>query len=657
MQIIHHLGILTVRKKIEEDAGFLLTNKMGGYCSFFNLPSSRYRGLFFFEPKSMKMYRFVESIEIYGNPDVELLRNGFYYAERKKNHASEKFFFLKNSNSLLYELDGNHDIDIILDCKESYDNREWGRFYEISDDDGTIVVKFTKKTDSREDATSGQKEFELHLAIKCDTGKYVKNDRWIERNYFSDWERNSPPSARHVYNALRLRGNKFVFSMSASRKDAVQECNLAFANSEALKKAEKENFFAMLRNEPVKKVITGNNISGEIKIAYINALNSLNNLAVRAKTSEGIMAGLPWFFQFWSRDALISIKGLSIFNKPLAQKLILDYSGKISDDGRLHNIAGQLPGQIGSADADGWLFLRANEMLKAANDNNAIIKSIKESIAAISKNENSSSQKIKEYIGRCSSAIHKKESESQNFISEIKNSLDRSINGLLLSHTKYSFAQDNPKETWMDTDFGGDSRAGARIEIQALRLNMYRMMFDITNNHKYSVLENVLHTSARNKFWNGKILADGSDDFTVRPNVFIASYAYPSLLAQKEWETCFENSLNALWLDWGGLSTIDRKNKLFIDSNTGEGHQSYHRGDSWFWLNNLAAIEMSRINKKKFEKYVKKMIAASAEDILWKGCIGCASELSSAKELTSAGCFSQAWSNAMFVEMIGEVFG
>ena len=160
----------------------------------------------------------------------------------------------------------------------------------------------------------------------------------------------------------------------------------------------------------------------------------------------------------------------------------------------------------------------------------------------------------------------------------------------------------------------------------------------------------------RQKFWNGNILADGLDDWTIRPNIFIASYIYPELLTQKEWEACFENSLKSLWLEWGGLATIDKKNKLFADTNTGENNQSYHRGDSWFWINNLAAIQLNKINNKKFEKYIKKIIDASTEDILWKGCIGCASELSSAKELTSQGCFNQAWSNAMYMEMVDGVF-
>ena len=111
-----------------------------------------------------------------------------------------------------------------------------------------------------------------------------------------------------------------------------------------------------------------------------------------------------------------------------------------------------------------------------------------------------------------------------------------------------------------------------------------------------------------------------------------------------------------LWLEWGGLSTIDKKNNLFFDCHTGEDSRSYHRGDSWFWLNNLAAIQLKKINNKKFNRQIQKIISASTEDILWKGCIGCASELSSAKELSSQGCFSQAWSNAMYMELIDEAY-
>jgi len=65
---------------------------------------------------------------------------------------------------------------------------------------------------------------------------------------------------------------------------------------------------------------------------------------------------------------------------------------------------------------------------------------------------------------------------------------------------------------------------------------------------------------------------------------------------------------------------------------------------------------MNRLDKKKFKKYIEKIIKASVYDILWGGVIGCASELSSAKELRSEGCLNQGWSNSMFVELVREVY-
>ena len=54
--------------------------------------------------------------------------------------------------------------------------------------------------------------------------------------------------------------------------------------------------------------------------------------------------------------------------------------------------------------------------------------------------------------------------------------------------------------------------------------------------------------------------------------------------------------------------------------------------------------------------YIKKILGASTEEILYKGAIGTAGELSSAKELRSEGCLMQAWSNALYIELVEELF-
>ena len=151
MEITHDLGTLSTSKNVTENIGFLLTNKKGSYCSFFNLPTSRYQGLFYFDATPMKMYKFIDSIGFVGDDNISSLKNGFYFVERKKDDIVESFVMPQFFNSLIYELNINKEIELFLDCKESYDNREWGRHYDIFEEKECTVVRFTKKTDRKED--------------------------------------------------------------------------------------------------------------------------------------------------------------------------------------------------------------------------------------------------------------------------------------------------------------------------------------------------------------------------------------------------------------------------------------------------------------------------------------------------------------------------
>ncbi|MBW3019576.1 hypothetical protein KY329_05325, partial [Candidatus Woesearchaeota archaeon] len=207
-------------------------------------------------------------------------------------------------------------------------------------------------------------------------------------------------------------------------------------------------------------------------------------------------------------------------------------------------------------------------------------------------------------------------------------------------------------ETWMDAVYDGDTRAGARIEINALALAACELAAKLGIPYEF---EPRLKKEIIEQFWNGRYLNDGSNDKTVRPNVFIAAYVYPELLPKAKWVKCFDEVLPKLWLRWGGLATINKKSKLFCDMHTGEDPRSYHRGDSWFWLNNLAALVLHRFDKKKYDKYISKILAASTEEILRRGAMSHHAELSGAKEMKSEGCLAQAWSDAMFMELCKEL--
>jgi hypothetical protein len=435
---------------------------------------------------------------------------------------------------------------------------------------------------------------EFFVVVKSDKTGYGKMGEFRTIYYERDVDRNSPPFDMQVYCALKLRVKKMVISFSDKKETATEEAENIFKNLDDVKKKQRAYVRDLLENRGA--------MPDEIDLAYKCCINSLDQLT----TPDGIIAGFPWFFQNWTRDELISIKNL---NKDLKRRILLRYLEHIKDDGRIPNILSDTGS--GNADSIGWLFKRIDESLEmfTLKERKIIRDRLIKSIARLNEN----------YVG-----------------------------GLLMFN--------NSQETWMDTSFGDSGRGGARIEVQCLLLEMYRLTYRLTRNEKFSHMEKILRDMTREKFWDEHILKDGLNDPTIRPNAFIAAYVYPELLSRGRWITCFENVLPRLWCDWGGLSSIDREDPLFLGRSTGEDPRSYHRGDSWYFMNNLAALVMYGMGEGRFKVYINKIVKASTEDVLWRGMIGHHSEISSAVKPESLGCGAQAWSAAMYIELINEIF-
>jgi glycogen debranching enzyme len=439
------------------------------------------------------------------------------------------------------------------------------------------------------------------LAIKANNLNYSKIGEWILRNYELDKKRGSKPFERYVYKALDIQNvQKIVFSVSFDKKEAIKEVKQVFKKSKELKKIEEKRLKQLLSASiKINKL--------EINFAYLSAKNSLNSLIVLGESSEarrsmkmnevhrpknnvpiGIYAGLPWFFQFWSRDELISLGSLDTRAEQSEAKREDEQSSspkkiqKIILLKHFNNLD-----KIYNLDSLGWLFYRAGKMIT-----------------------------------------------------------DREINKLFFKFIdKFEILDANL--TWMDTL----SRPKG-IELYALKLASYKLAYQHSGNIKFLEKEKKLLKYTRDNFWNGKVLADMPNNFIIRPNIFLAAYIYLELLSKKEWIICFENFLSRLWLDWGGIATVDKTSDLFIRQSTGEDPKSYHNGDSWFWINNLAALVLSRLDKKRFKKYIKKILETSTNEILWNGTIGHHAEISSANKFISEGCWAQSWSNALYLELI-----
>lgn len=557
MKLIHKLRKDEITKEVDE-AQFLLANRLGGYTYFASNPTSKYQGVFFNHNKTM--FKVIASIEVEGKT-TELM-NRFYSVTRKKGNVVEDFFMPHNHNALVYEIK-NHPsyVTLNLDFRESYSSNGFGRKYDIIYYKDKLLIEYNKDG------------LRLYLVIAAKNLFFEKIEEWKLMQY--DWDKiRHSDYEKYVFSAVKLKGNnRFVFSFSTNRDEAIKEAEHVLKNCEKLKKQQEKNLFYEKRIK-----------DKETRMAYNAAQNSLNGLVVKTGNELGIFAGYPWFFQFWTRDEMISLKAV---NKKDALQVLKRQEKSLRPDGSLPN---KIPGGADAVDGVDW------------------------------------------FMKRCYDFKHKPP-------------VKKIARLLIKNYTQDGFAVNKAHETWMDSL----DRKGARIEAQALRLNTY-------NKANLFGYEKKLKEAVREKFWDGKILADGLNDKTIRTNIFLAAYVYPQLLTKKEWIACFENAIPKLWNGWGGLSSIDKTDPRYVDANTGELSDSYHNGDSWFFINNMAALLLYRLDSKKFKPYIDKILKASKDEILYMGMVGHHAEISSSKKLESWGCYSQAWSNALFIELVKELF-
>mgnify|MGYP006272932413 CR=1 FL=1 len=616
-KVIHSFEKDKISKDCENPC-FNLTNNQGGYLSLSNKPISKYQGLFF--NNKFEVFKTINNIELLNEKEPKELINKFNKIERTYEGLKETFFMPKQKNGLIYSLNKKSRLKISLDCRKIFDMREWGRYYKISEEKGKIIIKYSKKNNEKEPCSTNKREGEIndggeyffYLVIYPDSLDYKKIENWHNEHYAFDEKRGFCDSGnRYVFDAIELNCKKVIFSFSKKKKEAIKEAESLMKNIRA--------------NKPkIKGKIV---LEDETNFAYLGAQNSINQLVQTIDKTKGIYAGIWWFVQYWTRDTGVSLKSLILKKEDSLVKEILKQYVKQIKKGQIPN---RLPiSDLKSTDGTGWIFKRLGDFIDALE----------------------------------------KEKELDTYLSNkelkfFKNKLKKCINDQIKNYTSDDLAINSEKETWMDTSGNtNDIRNGARIEVQALRLNMYQLLAKLSkltndkrNLSKAKKLEKKLKEKVRKYFWNGEYLKDGKEDSTIRPNIFLAYYLYPNLLTKKEWITCFNTVLPKLWCKWGGLTTIDKNNPLYCPYHTGENNNSYHRGDSWYWINNIAAICMYRINHWKYHDYIEKIKEASTNEILWQGCIGAHTEISSAEKQESWGCLNQAWSNATYIELINELF-
>jgi len=574
----------------------LLTNRHGGYALLGDAPRSRYEGIFF--RRDGNLYKTIEELRF--STPVSRTTNKLWCVERQRGDVTERLIMPEGKDALLLDMSSAQELTLTFDCRESYDSRTWGRNYELSSDKGCLIISFRKNDDERE-AKGGA--FECHLAVAATPLDYIPLKAWEEHHYAYDEARGSRPSSRWVFCAAKLRASRVAFGFSMSADDAVRVARTTLANASKLMAAEERKAAQLIQGAALK--------NKDAETARTCCVVGLDALTV---DEQGCYAGLPWFFQFWARDELISCKGLLLAGKDaLVKRIVLRHLGTLND-ASLRSHDGTM---LAAADAPGWLFFAAEALLRHDD--------IRRGGVVGSAERKRIAAGVKEYL----------------------DAVQKTLDGGLVHN--------GPLETWMDTEYHGDTREGCRIEIQALVLASCRLYGQLHGT--MHPLEKPLMDATRKAFLHNGTIFDGKGDGTLRPNFLIAAYVCPELFSKKEWIGAIEKALPRLWLTWGGLASIDRKNPLFCENYTGEDNRSYHRGDSWFWLNNISALVMQKLDAKGFERQINRIVKASTHEMLHLGASGFSAEVSSASQLRSEGCVAQLWSIATLLELLEERYG
>lgn len=485
-----------------------------------------------------------------------------------------------------YEVDScirllhNCTIPLILDCRHIYDFSDMNRLY-----------SYTKINDSVTVYTYVQNERKMFVAVHTDA-QLLAVEKWNEANYPFDSHRHASPSSSYVYYAADIVTNT----------ESVTTIACGFTQEEALSKLQIPAHGKTPRHTAIMSE------DNHVQVAYDFSVQSVYDL----QKENGFYAGLPWFFQLWTRDESISLGSLiRLGDTSVVKQVIFRQLESVLDDGR---IANRYPhSDLGSADGIGWTCVRISQL----------------------------------------------KWDTQEAIT-VRKKLLESLHNLEHIYCQDGLIFNKPLETWMDTGAGYDERSGFRVEIQALYLAQLKAIMylnETINDGKFSYMKTHLRDvkkKVKEKLFD-TILHDGFMDDTLRPNVFLAYYIFPELLTQKQWEKTFDTVLEKTWLSWGGVSTIDTAHPLFQPQYTGQTNESYHRGDSWYWVNNLVGVCLHRLNKKKYAQKISMILTASTREILESGSCGRHAEVSDAESITSYGTLFQLWSSAMFVELVHEL--
>ncbi len=643
---------------------FLLTNSKGDFLNLgVSSNSCKYQGFNVCKNSTVEIFKFIENILPSGvdvdrvkylGSSVERTFKSKYIAEdnhtytdmetpedylnsddssnslehdkffSKENILTKDSFFVGPTGGLIYEIKNfEGDLFIDLDMKKKNDFNKSGRDYKVWSENGIIFVEFTK--------SNGKYSYKQFLAVKAQNFSYDLVEKFLTKHYEftrlqkSDWKW---PVFR-LMNVNVLNNKKLFFGCGFSLAEVKSQIELLEKYEDDLKGicgGEVDEVFS-------KKISFEKPISSSVSAGYdLSVLATYKFLKVDLKNKNigiGSFAGFPYFSNVWARDDIFGLRALiNLGEIGLVKTRINFYLDLIdSNTGGLKNLLSR----EGESNCD-IVFILA--------------KRIEDFLYSLIESDNLgkvyTKEELKKIYSKLNLSFHNIVRSSWNFDSE-----------LIKLKSKNGFR---------DSSFDKFP-----LSIQVLFLNFTSCMSflgkvsgsdtESSDVKKYLDFEELLKMKIRSSYVKGGMLFSNLDCNKITSDIFSAYYFFPELFSKQEWEEIFDRGLIVLKNDWYGISSLSSEHSDFEDSHSGHDGKSRDRGDSFFYMNNLACIVMDNLNRDKYKKYISQILICSTHDILECGTIGFSSELSSSVEKMSEGNLAQLTSSTSYIEMVDKLFG
>lgn len=524
------------------------------------------------------------------------------------------------NGGFIFETTTKGEIILDLDIRYFDDFSKFGKNYNIYTEKGVLFIEFEKVNDSNEEVL---KQF---IGIKTPNILFSTLEKWIEKKYWYDGSRGLNPN-EFIFRALSISNNQdykkihvgYGFSKLEVEEQLMIMDNFKHIIDEVEKGIDEEGFGKSNTIIP---------ISMQSQLAYDVAKRKMFDFVVpqnKDNKEKSILAGHPWFYQEWSRDEIFSLRAfLEIGETAIVKDKLFKLCELVNDNGELPRLFTN--SSLNSIDASILLVKRIEDFVFFEEEHGRYLELYKSGI------------------------IH--------YFYEISLKI---FNGIMSSKwdSNKELIRVEQGDWWRDTlhwiEYPLALQVGMINVISTLAI-FSKLTGENSKCEEFLNFESHYREHVREEYYKDSILYDEPSSQVVTCDIFLAYYLYPDLCTQNEWEVIFDKALKHLYLNWGGISSLSKYDSRFKHTYSGANDESYHQGDSWYFMNAITAICLNHCNDKKFKETIKQIIQCLNEQVLFKGALGHIAEVSSANKAQTRGCVAQTWSLALYIELMHNIY-